>query len=306
MSQDPFSLDFAALRTLRSVHAHGSFSRAAEVMGLSQPTVSYTMARLRKAFQDPLFVRQGAGIVPTDRCDEIVAQVAELTAQFETLIAPRSFDPAQASVDITISCNYYERIVILPRVVPRLRRAAPGIRLHVIPSTVYGRDQLTRSESDILIGPIGVEDATYFQRALLPEDYTCVMAPDNPLLDRPFGLKEYVAAPQVIVNYGGSFRSRFLLVLEARGLIPNVVMQVPSPADIPDLVGGTDLIATVPTRVAHHFGNMVAIRPCPVEAGIRIDMNWTARTHRSAPHVWLRDQIAQVASEIEAEGRRGL
>ncbi len=71
---DPFTLDFAALRCFRMVHALGSFSLAAESLGLSQSSVSYTIARLRDVFEDPLFVRQGGGIVPTDRCVEIVSR----------------------------------------------------------------------------------------------------------------------------------------------------------------------------------------------------------------------------------------
>lgn len=300
---DPFSVDFSALRTLRAVHDHGGFSRAAEKLGLTQPTVSYTIARLRETFHDPLFVRQGAGTVPTERCTEIVAEVREMTDRFEALVAPRAFDPASARINVAISCNYYERLVILPEVVRILRREAPGIKLRIIPSTVRGREQLTRSESDILLGPIEIVDATYFRRALLSETYTCVMDPANPLAAGGLDMDGYVAAPQVIVNYGGNFRSRFLVVMEAAGHAPNEVMEVPSPADLPELITGTDVISTVPTRIARFFGERVTAVPCPVEAEIEIGMYWTARTHRSAPHVWLRDRIASVASGIVARER---
>ncbi|WP_375175110.1 LysR family transcriptional regulator [Pseudooceanicola sp.] len=300
MSRDPFNLDFAALRTLRAVHANGSFSRAAEKLGLTQPTISYTIARLREAFEDPLFVRQGIGIVPTDRCNEIVAQTSELTDRFEALIAPRSFDPTTARAEIAISCNYYERVVILPGVIRLLRREARGIRIRIIPSTVYGREQLNRSESDILLGPIEIQEENYYRRGLLKETYTCVMDPSNPLARGPLSFDAYLAAPQVIVNYGGSFRSRFLTMLDAQGASLNNVMEVPSPSDIPDLLRGTDLIATVPTRIARYFGAEVTAIPCPVPAEISIVMNWTARTHLSAPHSWLREQIARTVSEIDA------
>ena len=49
------NLDIAAMRTLRAVYANASFSRAAEKLGVAQPTVSYNIARLREVFQDPLF-----------------------------------------------------------------------------------------------------------------------------------------------------------------------------------------------------------------------------------------------------------
>ena len=298
MPQDPFALDFAALRTLRLVFAHGSFSRAAETLGVTQSTISYTMSRLREVFSDPLFVRQGAGMVPTDRCNEIVAQAGELIDRFETLTAQRQFDPAEASVEIGLSCNFYERVTILPHVTRILRREAPGIKLKVISSSAQGKQQLLRSESDLLIGPIRIEDSGYYRRSLLREEYTCVMDPSNPLARTPLTIERFVKAPQVVVNYGGSFRSRFLVVMEASGHVPNTVMEVPSPANLPDILVQTDMIATVPSRIAQMFGDAVISVPCPFPAELSIDLYWTARTHVSAPHMWLRSKIAEAASQI--------
>ena len=298
MPQDPFALDFAALRTLRLVFAHGSFSRAAETLGVTQSTISYTMSRLREVFSDPLFVRQGAGMVPTDRCNEIVAQAGELIDRFETLTAQRQFDPAEASVEIGLSCNFYERVTILPHVTRILRREAPGIKLKVISSSAQGKQQLLRSESDLLIGPIRIEDSGYYRRSLLREEYTCVMDPSNPLARTPLTIERFVKAPQVVVNYGGSFRSRFLVVMEASGHLPNTVMEVPSPANLPDILVQTDMIATVPSRIAQMFGDAVISVPCPFPAELSIDLYWTARTHVSAPHMWLRSKIAEAASRI--------
>jgi DNA-binding transcriptional LysR family regulator len=300
MPSDPFTLDFAALRTLRLVYAHGSFSRAAETLGVTQSTISYTMTRLREVFRDPLFVRQGAGMVPTERCSEIVAQAGELIDRFETLTAQRKFDPADASVEIGLSCNYYERVTILPQVIRILRREAPGIKLKVISSSAQGKQQLLHSESDILIGPIKIEDSGYYRRSLLREQYICIMDPSNPLAKAPLSIESFVNAPQVVVNYGGSFRSRFLLVMEAAGYAPNTVMEVPSPANLPDLLEQTDMIATVPTRIGKMFEGAVATVACPFSTDFPIDLYWTARTHVSAPHMWLRSKIAEAAARISA------
>ena len=300
MTLDLMSLDFAALRTLRLVHSHGSFSRTAEVMGLAQSTVSYTISRLREVFNDPLFVRQGQGIVPTPRCSEIVAQASNLLDRFEALAAPREFDPQVASLDVGISCNYYERVTIIPEVARVLRRQAPGIRLKIITSTVRGKRQLTQSESDILIGPIQIEDAGYFKRSLFTEEYVCIMDADNPLARAPLSVDAYVQAPQVIVNYGGNFRSRFLTVMDRQGKRPNTVMEVPSPANLDSILLQTDMIATVPRRIASSYGAAVATVPCPIPAEIPIDMFWTARTHASAPHLWLRSIIAAASGATDA------
>lgn len=296
---DPLALDFAALRTLRMVHALGSFSQAAETLGVSQSSVSYTMARLRKVFGDPLFVRQGGGIVATERCTEIVAQAGQMVDAFEALARPRAFDPGTAELDVGVSCNFYERVVLIPGLVRRLRRAARGIRLNIIPSQVRGREQLMRGESELLIGPIRIEAPGYYRRTLFHDDYVCILDPGHALAGG-MTLGEYEAAPQVVVNYGGTFRSRFLVEMEAQGRRPNRVMEVPSPANLPDLIAGTDMIATVPRRVAAHFGGRIAVVACPVRAEIPIDLQWAPRTHASAAHAWLRGEIAAVAQEVLA------
>lgn len=303
MAIDPLTTDFAAFRTLRLVYAHNSFSRAAESLGVTQSTVSYTMTRLREVFGDPLFVRQGGGIVATERCDEIVSQVSELMDRFQVLTSPRDFDPAVAETEIGISCNYYERVILIPQVVRELRQKAPGIKLKIIPSTVRGKEQLGRLDSDMLIGPIRIEDGGYYRRSLLQEEYVCIMDPGNPLARQPLDIDRFVAAPQVLISYGGSFRSRFLAMMEAEGQVPNTVIEVPSPANLPDLLLKTDMIATVPARIGRLFSDQLVSLPCPVPARISIDLYWTARTHISAPHAWLRSRIAAAASRIEAQER---
>ncbi len=297
---DPLAVDFAALRVLRLVHDYASFSRAAEVLGVTQSSVSYTVDRLRRAFDDPLFVRQGAGIVPTDRCEEIVRTAARLVDEFTALSATRAFDPAHAEATVTLSCNYYERATLVPRLIRRLRVAAPGLKLSVISSTVRGREQLSRGESDLLIGPVQISEAGFFGRRLLTDHYVCIMADDNPLGDAPLDRAGFAAAPQVVVTYGGNWRSRYLVEMEAAGLTPNMVLELPSPATLGALLPGTDLIATVPSRTAHVLGAGLKVVACPMAAPFGIDLYWTARTHHAPMYRWLRGQIGQIAAEMEA------
>jgi DNA-binding transcriptional LysR family regulator len=293
---DAYSVDFAALRVLRLVHGHGSFTRAAEVLGSTQSAVSYTIERLRQAFSDPLFVRHGAGIVATDRCDEIVDEAARMLDRFAALSAPRGFDPAQADASVTISCNHYERVTVVPWLMRAMRRQAPGLRLHVIPSTVRGKKQLSRGESDLLIGPVRISDSGFYGRRLMEDHYVCVMDPANPLSEGAMDAARFVAAPQAVVTYGGNWRSAYLLEMERAGVAPNMVAEVPSPANLPQLLAGTDLVATVPARVARAFAPGLVTRNCPFPAPFGIDLYWTGRTHHAPMHRWLRGLIAEAAA----------
>ena len=298
---DPLGVDFAALRVLRLVHDYGSFSRTAEALGVTQSSVSYTVDRLRRAFGDPLFVRQGAGIVATERCGDIVREAASMVDAFVALTAPRAFDPAHAEATVTLSCNYYERATLLPPLLRGLRAAAPRLKLRVITSTVRGRAQLSRGETDLLIGPGRIGEAGFYRRRLLGDHYVCVMGADNPLGNAPLDMAGFAAAPQVVVTYGGNWRSRYLVEMEAAGLAPNMVLELPSPATLAAILPGTDLIATVPRRTARSFGAGLRVVDCPCPAPFDIDLYWTARTHHAPMYRWLRGLIGPIAAGIDAD-----
>ncbi|MCA0872465.1 LysR family transcriptional regulator [Seohaeicola saemankumensis] len=293
---DPLSVDFAALQTLRMVHSQGSFSRAAETLGVNQSTVSYTIERLRQAFSDPLFVRQGGKVVATDRCLEIVAMASRMLDDFAAMTQPRDFDPSQARSAVTLSCNYYERVILIPGLMRILRAQAPGLSLNLLASSVRGKDQLDRGESDLLIGPVEIDDGNYYTRRLLTERYVCVTAPGNPLAQQDLDVETYLAAPHAVVTYGGSWQSRYLLEIQSLGRRLNTVVELPSPAALPEILRGTDLVSTVPERVARAFGDTVETTACPFPAPFDVDLYWNARVHHSPMFRWLRDQLVTVAT----------
>ena len=294
---DPLSLDFTALRTLRLVHEFRSFSHAAESLGVTQSTVSYGIDRMRKAFGDPLFVRQGIDIVPTDRCSDIVATITPMIDEFMALSLSKDFDPAASTATVSLSCNYYERVTLLPGLMRHLRRDAPRLRVNILSSTVRGKEQLDRGESDMLIGPIKVMQGSYYRRRLLDDHYVAVMSSANLLAGSSLTKDQYLSAPSVIVTYGGTWRSRVLQDIEHDGQSLNAVMEVPSPAHIPSLLHQTDLIATVPYRIAQSYRGDVVIADTPYPAPFEIDLSWTARTHDSPLHGWVRGILARVAAD---------
>ena len=101
-TNDPTSLDLAALSMLSLVFDKKSFSGAAESLGISQSTVSYTVEKLRKTFNDPLFVRQGGKIVPTLRCEDLVVEARLILEQYNSMVSAAEFDPATAKATLRI------------------------------------------------------------------------------------------------------------------------------------------------------------------------------------------------------------
>jgi DNA-binding transcriptional LysR family regulator len=295
---DTLTIDFAALRMLRLVYDLQSFSKAAEVLEVNQSTVSYTINRLRETFRDPLFVRQGSGIVPTQRCPQIVQRVRQMLDEFEALVAPSQFVPSQASGTVAISCNFYERRLILPAFIRQLRKLAPHVVIEVKTAAAQGVALLKQGEADVLIGPAQVLEGNLYHRALIDDHYVCIMDGRHPLAGRALTLDDYLQAGHAVVTYGSNWRSPYLLELERRSLTLNRILSVPSLSDLLDVLPGSDLISTVPSRFSATFGPSMHVARCPVQAGFRIGLTWTHRTHHSAIHGWVRQLIAAICSQL--------
>ncbi|MEC8795025.1 MAG: LysR family transcriptional regulator [Pseudomonadota bacterium] len=288
----PLNIDFAALRVLRVVHEQRSFSRAAEHLGTNQSTISYTIERLRAVFQDPLFIRQAGGVAPTVRCDKIVEDTQPLIETFLELANPDAFDPASAKATVRLACNYFERATIVPHLVRDLRRAAPDISLRIVSSTSQGRELLSSGEADTLVGPFKIEATGFYRERLFREEYVCVMDPHNPLAKDDLSIEQFLDAPHAVVTYGRTWKSWFLQEMDHAGLKLRMALELPSPAILPELIEGTDLISTIPSRIAKRFGPQIVTRPCPFPARFDTYLNGTARPHRSPLHQWLRQGFA--------------
>lgn len=294
--QDLLKVDFAALRTLQYVHDLGSFSKAADRLGQNQSTVSYTIARLRDVFDDPLFVRQGNGVAATERCSDLVAHAAKFLEEFQGVARRQSFDPASAKGLVTLSCNHYERVTILPRVIRHMRRLAPGIRLRVLSSSAVGEEQLRHGECDILLGPVQITGEHMYKRKICTDRYVCVMDRGNPLNGDGFDFDAYQSANHAVVTYVGDWQPFYLDALKARGGMIRKMVELSEYGDLEGYIASTDLVATVPGQIAEMFSDRIAKVPLPFDVPLEIDLYWTMRTHRSAMQQWVRDLIAAEAS----------
>ena len=283
--------NFAALQVLQYVHDFGSFSVAADRLNTTQSTVSYTIERLRGIFRDPLFARVGNKVVPTQRCKIVVGHVSGLLAEFEGLTNEPEFSPALAKGLITISCNHYERMTILPNFIRNIRAQAPQLRLKFITSSALGEDQLKRGECDLLIGPVQLTGDHIFKRHIRSDSYTYVMDPENPLAAVPLGLDELRHANHLVVQFVGDWQPLYINALKAHGVHLNPTVELSDYGDIAAYLLGSDLIACMPRFLARSLDPRLIRVDAPISVPLEIDLFWTTRTHHSKLHSWVRQTL---------------
>lgn len=290
-------IDLAALRTMLAIVERGSFSAAARRLEVKQSTVSYRIGRLRATLGDPLFVREGAGVRPTERCLSAAAQAERLFDAARTLVEGDRFDPATARGEAVIACNVYERALLLPPLVRRLRAAAPGLRLTVAPALSRGAQLLRDGGCDLLLSPRLAEHDGFDALRLFDDEYVVAMDAGNPLAAAPLTPDAYRGAAHVVIDYGGGWRSPYLDAAAAAGIEPTPALSLPSPGELSAVLRGSDLVATIPARFAATLdpARIATLRP-PFAAGLTL-FAYTTVWARTSPRItWLRGEAASAAA----------
>ncbi|MEF0941872.1 LysR family transcriptional regulator [Rhizobium sp. BR 362] len=291
-------IDLRSMQILVAVNDAGSFSAAAIQLDISQSTVSYAIDRLRRAFGDPLYVRQGNRIAETDKCRNLVSQTRETLNRMLAIAVPQEFDPMTAEGAVTLSCNHHERFLLLPAFIRTLREAAPNVVLNVLESAVNGKQQLKENVADIVLGPVRILGEGYFRRRIFSDHYSCVMDADNPLAKGDLTLQRFQNAAHIAITHNGQWQALYFAALRERNIVLTPQLTLPSHDSLELMIAGTDLVATIPNRLASTYGGRLAARPFPIHIAIDIDMYWTERTHKSGLHRWVRQLLADVTHAV--------
>lgn len=291
-------IDLQSLQVLIAVHDASSFSAAATQLGASQSSVSYAIDRLRRAFGDPLFVRQGNRIAETEKCRDLVSQARETVNRMLAIAVPQEFDPLRADGAVTLSCNHHERFLLLPTFITMTRRLAPNVVLNVLESAVNGKQQLKENSADIVLGPVRILGEGYFRRRVFSDHYSCVMDAENPLAKGELTLNRFCEAAHVAITHNGQWQALYFAALRERDIHLAPRITLPSHDSLELMIADTDLVATIPNRLASAYRGQLVARPFPIHIEIDIDMYWTERTHKSGLHRWVRQLLADVARSV--------
>lgn len=291
------SLDFRTLKTLQLVYRLGSFSEAALALGVKQPTVSYAIERVRKAVNDPLFVRQGGGSQPTQRCHEIMILVHRILDDAASLRSDEVFDPAQAKGPVTISCSFSAMYMIMGQVFSRLRREAPGLEPNVLTGYRNVVEDLDSGLADIVIAS-GVEVGSgLYSRRILEDHAVCIMDPSNPLAEGDLTLADLETANHVQLKPWSGFEQAYITKAKSLGLNINTVAVTDNIA-LDFMIEGTDLISGTPSRAARKMFGQLAIKKFPFHAPLTVELFWSAVVNSSKLNQWLRQIVVEEAAKV--------
>jgi DNA-binding transcriptional LysR family regulator len=299
---DHSSLDGRLLRMLVAVVETGAITAAAQRLGVTQSAVSHLLDKLRAITGDPLFVKSGRGVVATARAEALAVDARELLGAMERFANSGAFDPARWQTTFTIAANDFQRDVLLPPLVARLRVAAPGLTLRVIPSGVPSLEMLRNRHCDLVISPRPPDGADIVQKRLFEDQYRVFYDPQ--MRAAPRTRAAYLAAEHITVVYEPARALDLDQWMAAQGLQRHFRLMVPGFAGLAPFIRGSELLATVPGMLQSHLLSGLASAKVPVPCpSMPMYMVWHMRHQQDPAHRWLRSELEAVVGPAVARAR---
>src|SRR5688500_18666600 len=292
-------IDLNLLRVFDAVLHEKGVTPAAARLGLTQPAVSNALARLRKLLGDALFVRTPRGVDATPFARELAEPVRQALALLESALAHGpGFDPASATRAFRFYMSDLGQVEFLPPLVERVQNAAPGVRLEAVAADLeHIGDALGAGALDLAVGFLPALGPPVERRALFRDPYVCLMRADHPAIGSRLTRKQFVEASHVLVTYRGGGHRVIEEALERAGAARRIALRVPHFTVVPMVLERTDLILTLPARVARVFerrGRFKALPPPVPMPSAEVAVHWHERFEADPGNRWLREQVVQL------------
>lgn len=298
---DGSGLDGHLLKLLLAVLETGSITAAADRLGVTQSAVSHLLDKLRAITGDPLFVKRGRGIVPTARAEALAQPARDMLHQMQLFAQGAAFDPAAWQTELTIAANDFQRDLLLPALAARLRSAAPGVTLRIVPSGAPSAELLRSDACQLVISPRPPDGTDIVQKRLFEDQYRVFY--DASVRSPPATEADYLAADHATVAYEAHRGLDLDRQLLARGVRRRFAVRVPGFAALPAFVRGTALLTTAPSLLARTALAGLASAPVPVVCPpMPMYLIWHARYQQDAAHRWLRAEVEGVVGPVLRKG----
>ncbi len=293
----PSDIDLNLLRVLDALLENGSVTGAAKTLHLSPPAVSRSLARLRSVVGDPLFVRAGRSLVPTDVAISLREPARRaLEAAVAVLTPAPSSDPARIERRFVICADDAIVAALALPLVTRVRATAPGVEIDFIREEPDTIGRFRSGTIDLRIDAHVEQHHDIESEVVLTDRFVAAVRRDHPLLKGRMTAERFAEAHHITVSPKGKRNGPIDHALETLGLSRERVTTVTSFVVAAHLVAATDLVGALPHSIVALMSRSLPIEavaiPVPVP-DFDIHLIWHKRDQHDAAHQWLRQQIIE-------------
>ncbi len=298
----PTRMDLNLVRVFVAIHEARSVTLAAEHLGITQPSVSHALARLRTLYGDRLFTRGTSGLVPTPLCDQLAVPLRTALATVEaTVDEARAFEPAHSTRRFRIAMSDIGALYFAPPLLRRLHERAPGICVDIVQPSASLLDELAAGGLDLAVGNLPELVGSTRTASLFQEHYVCLLAERHPHIDQALSVEDFARSRHVLVTSPSSGHALVDGVLASQGIVRKVVARVPQFSVLPYLLADTDLLVVLPSRVAQLFvrqGGLKALALPMSTPSFDVRAHWHVRQQDHAAHRWMREELIEALRHL--------
>jgi DNA-binding transcriptional LysR family regulator len=294
-------MDIKLLAVFDEIYKTRSVSRAGDNLGLAQTSVSLALGRLRHQFNDPLFVRTRSGMLPTPHAATLVEPLRKALELLRIATQQQVvFDPGSSSRTFRIAMTDISHLEFLPSLVNKIGKAASSVRIDVLRITPETPNLLESGEADLAVGFMPELEAGFYQQKLFDQGFACAVRRDHPRIAQRLTETLFRKEKHVVVTATGTGHELVEQELARRGVTRNVALSLPTLPGVGNLLANTDLIATVPERIAQmlvRIAKVKALQPPFKVPGFAIKQHWHERFQHDPANRWLRSMVADLFLE---------
>lgn len=295
-------IDLNLLVVFDTVYTEGGLTRAAEVLGVTQPAISNALARLRESLGDPLFVRSGRTMVPTPAAQNIIGPVRQALTLLEKAVQhPSDFDPQRGEKLYRLSVGEIAESALLPNLVESVRARAPNLRLQMLemPRRHIARE-LAAGRIDFAIELPFVATPQLNHLKLFEDRYVCALRPGHPASQGKLTLERYLSLDHALVSSRPEGTNFVDIELNKMGKRRRIVLRSQHYHPAIALAAESDLAVSIPYSLARQHDVAVAEIPFPVPPLI-YHLFWHRSAEDDPASQWMRQILGgPISTQITA------
>jgi len=287
-------LDLNLLVALDALLTEGSVTKAARRIGVGQPAMSNSLARLREMLGDELFTRSGNTLQPTPRARLLVAPLRAVLHEMHSLLRPGdTLDPAKLTRTFRIAMPDNVEILFMPAFLARLRAEAPGVTIVMRRfERTEALDLIDAGQLDLAVGVFFEGQIHHKRRIVLREGFSCLFNADLLGVRAPISLDDYLRFPHVLTSLNETSHGLVDEILAKLGRKRQVAVTTPLFLTVPFIVKSVPMVTTMVASLAALYARLLGLElsPLPVDVGERqTSMVWHASYNADPAHRWMRN-----------------
>ncbi len=294
-------IDLNLFAVFDAIYSAGSLTKAADVLCITQPAVSNSLARLRELFNDPLFVRTGHTMTPTPVAQNMIVPAREaLNLMRKSIQASHEFDPRQAVKQFTFASRDLMEVSIIPRLLSLLEDVAPLVTLanYDIPQSKIV-SEMANGRLDFYVDSSSFTDQHLKKRRIASDRYVLIARQGHPLLTNGCNLQTFLSLKHISVEHANELEG-VDLALDKLGLQRIIGYQSQHFLTVPSALLKTDMVACVPYHLAKHYD--VEIYELPVKVNpLEYYLYWHVSVENDKAHQWMRQELFNICQNYQKQ-----